>query len=188
MRFIKYVPKVTNNTKTQYVTIDKDDMLWLQSELIRWLSVMGELDGNRNIDLKQVMRYWWYKRTNSYPKSKNGQNSPLTMVAGLVNNLMFGTQKDLSVTTLQAIEDISNQMVLLEDAIKDLNITDEMIVKLLEGDLGDANAASVLLETLINSSDKIIFTAKKKVVDTLDEVYKKIKSSEFQMQKELKKK
>ena len=62
MRVIKYLPKVTK-ARTTYVDIDKQDMYWLQSELIRYLSLMGEIDGQRNQDLRQIMKYWWYKRT-----------------------------------------------------------------------------------------------------------------------------
>ena len=120
IRIIKYIPKVTN-ARTTYVDIDKSDMMWLQSELIRYLSFMGEIDGHRNEDLRQIMKYWWYKRTASLPKGMNGQNSPLTFTAGLVNNLVYGTQQDLSQIVLDGIENVSNQIVLLEDAIKTVN-------------------------------------------------------------------
>lgn len=120
IKIIKYIPKVTN-ARTQYVDIDKSDMLWLQSELIHWLSIMGEIEGHRNEDLRQIMKYWWYKRTGTLPKGHHGQNSPLTFTAGLVNNLVYGTQRDLTTHTMDGIENISNQIVLLCDAIKDLN-------------------------------------------------------------------
>jgi hypothetical protein len=98
-------------------------MEWLQTELIRWLALLGEIDGHRNTDLRQVMKQWWYKRTSSLPKGINGQNSPLTFTAGLVNNLMFGSQRDLSTKALDALENISSQIVLLEQALQsDLNI------------------------------------------------------------------
>lgn len=119
-KVIKYLPKVTN-ARTQYVDIDKQDMLWLQTELIRWLSLMGEIDGHRNEDLRQIMRFWWYKRNKSLPKGYHGQNSPLTFVSGLVNNLMFGSQYNLSTIVLDGIENVSAQINLLEDAITDLN-------------------------------------------------------------------
>ena len=120
MRIIKYLPKVTN-ARTTYVDIDVQDMYWLQSELIRYLSLMGEIDGHRNEDLRQIMKYWWYKRTKLLPKSTHGQNSPLTFVSGLVNNLMFGTQYNLTTHVLDGIEYVSQQIHLLEDAISDLN-------------------------------------------------------------------
>lgn len=120
IKVIKYLPKITN-AKTQYVDIDQQDMLWLQTELIRWLSLMGEIDGHRNEDLRQIMKAWWYKRSKTLPKGYHGQNSPLTFISGLVNNLMFGTQHNLSTTVLDGIENVSAQINLLEDAIKDLN-------------------------------------------------------------------
>lgn len=122
VKIIKYIPKVTS-ARTQYVDIDNDDMMWLQTELLRWLALLGEIDGHRNEDLRQVMKQWWYKRSASLPKGMNGQNSPLTFTAGLVNNLMFGTQKDLSTKALDSIENISSQIVLLEQALQEeLNI------------------------------------------------------------------
>jgi hypothetical protein len=127
IRIIKYIPKVTS-ARTQYVDIDQNDMTWLQSELIRWLALLGEIDGHRNTDLRQVMKHWWYKRTPSLPKGVNGQNSPLTFTSGLVNNLMFGSQRDLSSKALDAIENISSQIVLLEQAlVSDLNINTSSI-------------------------------------------------------------
>lgn len=122
MRLIKYIPKVTS-ARTQYVDIDKNDMIWLQTELIRWLSLMGEIDGHRNEDLRQIMRFWWYKRTKVLPKGQQGQNSPLTFVAGLVNNLMFGTQYNLSTHVMDGIEYISSQINQLEEALKELETT-----------------------------------------------------------------
>jgi hypothetical protein len=121
MRYIKYIPKVTN-AKTQYVTIDTDDMVWLQSEFIYWISLMGMLDVHRNEDIRQVMKFWWYKRSSTLPKGNTGQNSPLSLVSGLLHNLMFGTQRDLSTATMDAIENISAQMVLFSQALEEISI------------------------------------------------------------------
>ena len=120
MRIIKYIPKVTN-ARTQYVEIDKNEMYWLQSELIRYLSLMGEIDGHRNEDIRQIMRFWWYKRSKVLPKGMYGQNSPLTFVSGLVNNLMFGSQYNLSTHVLDGIEYVSSQINQLEIAISELD-------------------------------------------------------------------
>jgi hypothetical protein len=121
MRYIKYIPKVTN-AKTQYVTIDNNDMVWLQSEFIYWISLMGMLDVHRNEDIRQVMKHWWYKRTGTLPKGNTGQNSPLSLVSGLLHNLMFDTQRDLSTSTMDAIENISAQMVLFGQALDEISI------------------------------------------------------------------
>lgn len=120
MKIIKYIPKITS-ARTQYVDLDQNDMGWLQSELIRYLSVMGELDGNRHEDVRQIMRFWWYKRTSLLPKGQNGQNSPLTFIAGLVNNLVYGTQNNLSTPTMDGIEYVSSQIHNLEVAMYDID-------------------------------------------------------------------
>lgn len=121
MRYIKYIPKITN-AKTQYVTIDNEDMVYLQSEFIYWLAFMGMLDVNRNEDIRQVMKHWWYKRSGTLPKGITGQNNPLSLISGLVYNLMYGTQHDLSTATMDSIENISAQMVLFEKALEEISI------------------------------------------------------------------
>jgi len=122
IRIIKYIPKITN-AKTQYVDIDNNDMVWLQSELIRYLSTMGELDGHRNNDVRQLLKQWWYKRTSLLPKGVNGQNSPLTFVSGILNNIMWGNQRNLSVVQMESLEYISSMLCQFLEAIHELNIT-----------------------------------------------------------------
>jgi hypothetical protein len=82
---------------------------------------MGELDNSHDPDIQQIMKCWWYKKTNTLPKSKEGQNSPLTFVSGLINNLVFGDTIDLTTKYLDGIENISNNMVLLLEALYDVN-------------------------------------------------------------------
>lgn len=122
IKIIKYIPKITH-ARTQYVDIDQEDMLWLQTELIRWLSLMGALDGHRNEDIKLLMKYWWYKRTGTLPKGIHGQNSPLQFVSGIINNLLFGTQRNLSVIQMEALENLSAKMAQFDDAISELDIS-----------------------------------------------------------------
>lgn len=122
IRTIRYMPKVTM-AKTQYVEIEPNDMLWLESELMRYLTLFGELDGNRNEDIRQVMKQWWYKRSSTLPKGVEGQNSPLTFTSGLLNNLLYKGQRDLSTKYLDAIENISSQVAMFDEAIEELNIT-----------------------------------------------------------------
>jgi hypothetical protein len=121
IRIIHYTPKITN-ARTQYVTIEKNDMAWIQSEIVRWLALMGALDSHRNQDIRLIQKHWWYKKTSTLPKGMDGQNSPLTFVSGILNNLMFGTQHDLSVIQMEALENISAQMTNFDEAVKELNI------------------------------------------------------------------
>ena len=106
-RTIRYVPKITS-AKTEYREISKEDMEFLQSELIRWLAKMSELDMARDEDSKWVLNQYWHKRTGSLPKGHDGQNTPASFVGGLVNNLVFGTQRDLTDKQMEGIMNISH--------------------------------------------------------------------------------
>ena len=55
IKTIRYIPKNTN-AKVQYIDIDKEDMAYLQTEMLRWLALMGEMDGSHNDDVKQIMK------------------------------------------------------------------------------------------------------------------------------------
>jgi hypothetical protein len=107
MRTIKYIPKVTS-AQTQYREIDADDQIWLQTELIRWLAIMGELDMYHDADSKWVRDQWWHKRTATLPKGRLGQNTPASFVGGLLHNIMFGNQRDLTDKQMDAIQNISH--------------------------------------------------------------------------------
>lgn len=121
MKQIIYDPKITN-ANTQYNQIDKQDMDWLLQEMMRYLSMMAELSKNNNEDVKSILREWYTKRNKLLPKGKNGLNSPESMLGGLLNNLAFGKQNDLSDIQMDAISDISRKMELIYKHIKDLNL------------------------------------------------------------------
>lgn len=122
IRTIRYLPKITS-ARTTYVDLDKADTAWLQVELIRYLSLCGELSISRNEDVRAVMKTWWTKRTATLPKGNSGQNSPLSFCAGLLNNLMFGTQVNFSTTQLDALQNISATMIMFLDAVKEIDPT-----------------------------------------------------------------
>ena len=106
-RVIKYVPKVTS-ARTEYREISQEDMDFIQSECIRWLALMSELDMARDEDSRWVRDSWWHKRTDSLPKGKEGQNTPASFVGGMINNIVFGNQRDLSDKQMDAIQNISH--------------------------------------------------------------------------------
>lgn len=121
MKEIIYDPKVTS-ANTQYNKIEQQDMDWLLKELMRYLSMMSELSNNNNEDVKAILRDWYKKRNKLLPKGKNGLNSPESMLGGLLNNLAFGKQNDLSDIQMDAISDISRKMALVYNHIKELNL------------------------------------------------------------------
>lgn len=119
MRTIKYIPKQTN-ANTEYVEIHIDDMTWLKQELQRYLSLFAELDNSRNSDIQQILKNYWYKTDKNLPKGKDGINSPVSFIGGLVNNLNYNGQRDLSTKVLKPIEEISTMVYTLEEALEDL--------------------------------------------------------------------
>jgi hypothetical protein len=110
MRTIQYIPKTTQ-AKTQYREISQEDMSWLQSELIKYLSTIGELSIAREEDLKEVYKEFTRRHT-SLPKGKTGYNTVQSFISGMINNLVFGEQRDLSDKQMDALEIISNVMAL----------------------------------------------------------------------------
>ena len=107
LRTIKYIPKITS-ARTEYREIEPDDMSWLTLELMRWLATMAELDQCRDEDSRWVREQWWHKRTDTLPKGQHGQNTPASFIGGLVKNLTFGTQRDLSDKQMDAVQNISH--------------------------------------------------------------------------------
>ncbi|CAB4153571.1 hypothetical protein UFOVP635_9 [uncultured Caudovirales phage] len=108
-RIIKYVPKITG-AKTEYREINEADMNFIQSELIRWLATMSELDMARDPDSKWTRDSWWHKRTDTLPRGHEGQNTPASFVGGMIMNVVYGTQRDLSDKQMDALTNISHIM------------------------------------------------------------------------------
>jgi hypothetical protein len=118
---ILYDPKTTS-AKTQYNKIESEDMVFVQLELVRYMALMGELKRHRNRDVQNIVSQWYQKKTQTLPKSTTGQNTPETFICGLINNLMFGNQNDLSQIQMDALENISANMSLIYDAVKGLDL------------------------------------------------------------------
>lgn len=118
-RTIKYFPKNTA-ARTTYLELHDDDLAWLKTEMIRWLALMTESATRHDELWKEVLGLYWNKRTQSLPKSKEGPNSPATFVAGLVNNLVFGAQRDISERQMEGIRDISNNLSKIRDDVDNI--------------------------------------------------------------------
>lgn len=118
---INYDPKTTA-AKTQYNRLEQKDMDLVQAELIRYLCLMGELSKNRDREVQNIINQWYKKRTQTLPKGKDGWNTPESFISGLLNNIMFGSQNDLSQIQMDALENISANMELIYDAVKGLNL------------------------------------------------------------------
>lgn len=110
-RIVKYLPKHTS-AGTEYRECDPDDVLWIQMQLIRYVTIMGELDQNRDDDSKWVRDHWWHKRSDKVHKGKLGQNTPCSIISGIINNMMFKEpqQRDFTNKQMDDIEYVSAVM------------------------------------------------------------------------------
>jgi hypothetical protein len=113
VKTVKFIPKMTS-ARTEYREIDAADMAEIQQQLIRWLAYMSELDMTHDEDLRAVREQFWHRRTKMLPQGREGQNTPSSFVGGLVMNLLFGSQRDLTDRQCEAIEYISKWMVELD--------------------------------------------------------------------------
>jgi len=112
---IKYTPKITS-ANTTYVRIKPDDMETVKNEMIRYLAVIGEMDRLRQTEADQV-RQSMHTIINELPKSKSGPNTYASFIGGVINNTMFGEQRDLTLKQIDGIELVSKAMSQLFDHI-----------------------------------------------------------------------
>lgn len=114
VKTIKYVPKFTS-AKTEYREVAEDDLSWIKMELWRWLAQMAEMDQRRDEDARAFLSQWWHKRTQSLPKGQAGPNTPASFVGGLCQNLVFGTQRDLTERQMDGLATISHVLAQVFD-------------------------------------------------------------------------
>jgi hypothetical protein len=106
-RTIPYVPKITG-AKTNYREISPEDHAWLIQALLKAMVKMATLSNTINEDQKQVRDQWYRKRRSSLPRGRDGQNTPESMIAGILDNMLYGEtpQRDFSDKQMDAIEDM----------------------------------------------------------------------------------
>jgi hypothetical protein len=78
------------------------------------MAFMCEMDMSHNEDLRAVREQWWHRRTKSLPSGREGMNTPASFIGGLVNNMLFGQQRDLSDRQMDGIEYVSKWLVELD--------------------------------------------------------------------------
>jgi len=119
MKNIYYDLKVTN-ANTQYISMEKDDLYYIQDFCIKVLCYMNELHTYPHPDIKTFLKTYFTKRNKFLPKCRYGQNSPQTFLAGIVNNTLYGTQRNLTVHVLPGIEIISKDLNIIKDALNEI--------------------------------------------------------------------
>ena len=119
---IMYDVKSTSAT-TNYMAISKEDMAFLQSQIIQIQSYMAELSLCSTQDVKDLLK-WYTKpcKTLPYHSKWEKNNSPQTFIAGTLNNVMFGTQNDLSEVQALQLQNIVNNFVGIVEALREMKI------------------------------------------------------------------
>jgi hypothetical protein len=111
------------SANTIYMSIPKDDMDTIISICIGITSYMAELSLCPKADTKDLLKY--YKSPNKtlpYHKQWKRHNSPQTFISGLVNNIMFGSQFDISETQGQHLQNIINMMSEIITVLEEVDI------------------------------------------------------------------
>lgn len=110
-RSINYVPKNTT-AKTEYREFRPEDHAWLISQMMEWMVKLGCLSNTTNEDLKALRDQYWRKRRSNLPRGRDGLNSPESMIAGILENILYAEnpQRDFTQKQCDALEDISRWM------------------------------------------------------------------------------
>ena len=116
---INYQIKSTTSG-TDYLSIDQKDNDTLMTTILSVMTYMQELSISRNKDIKEFVA--WFNKPNKrflYNTKLERHNSPQSLLAGVINNIQFGTQHDFSLIQLEAVQDIVNTSIDIIEAIKD---------------------------------------------------------------------
>ena len=120
MNKIYYTKKITG-AGTTYMNIEQPELDQLISRLISLQSFFNELSLSTNKDIKEVIR-WYNKSTKTLPHNRifGKYNSPCSFVAGMINNLVYGQQRDCSLVQAEHLQNIINNSVALMNEINDM--------------------------------------------------------------------
>lgn len=115
---IEYQIKDTKSNNT-YVEISKQDESILLKTILSINSYMQELCLSTDIDIN-LARDWWRSGDKRFPYNKRlgKRNTPETMIAGLLNNILFGNQDNLSLEQLPYYEEIINSAITVIEEIE----------------------------------------------------------------------
>ena len=108
---IGYSIKDTRSNNT-YIEINSTDEQIFQQTLISVNSYMQELC--LSTDPQIVLAMNWYRNPDNrfpYNKRLSRKNTPESMLAGYINNVFFGNQKNLSLEQLPYYEEILNTAI-----------------------------------------------------------------------------
>ena len=119
MHKINYTVKHTT-ANTDYLSLDQYDMEVVQLTVLGLLTYMTELSISKDREIRDFTK-WFTSSDKRYPYNKkmSKSNSPQSFLAGTLNNIQFGNQKDFSLLQLQTIQTIVNTCIDIIEAIED---------------------------------------------------------------------
>ena len=105
---------------TEYVTISEEDKNLLLQSLVSLNFWLQEISISGDKEIKDFTS-WYCKSNKKYPFNSKikKHNSPQSVVAGLINNLIFGTQRDFSLVQLELAQDLNNILIDIVEVIKE---------------------------------------------------------------------
>ena len=118
---IHFIPKFTS-AKTTYRELHETERAWLLNEMLQWVVKMATLSNTTNEDLKSLRNDYWRKRRSTLPRGRDGQNSPESMIAGILENMLYSDnpQRDFTEKQCEAIEDVSKWMAAVDDKFNEV--------------------------------------------------------------------
>ena len=119
MYTIHYDTKVTS-ASTQYIQLTNEDKTVLIESLMSLNFWVQEVAISQDKDIRSFIK-WFVTPSKKYPFNTKLKryNSPQSIIAGLINNLVFGTQRDFSLTQLELAQEINNILIDIVEVIKD---------------------------------------------------------------------
>jgi hypothetical protein len=106
---------------TDYVSLDDNDMATVQITVLSILTYMTELSIARDKRIRDFTTVWFTQpdKRYHYNSKLKKYNSPQSYLAGILNNIQFGNQRDLSLLQLQTLQDIINTSVDVITAVEE---------------------------------------------------------------------
>lgn len=119
MHTIYYETKHTS-ASTDYIRIEDKDRDIILRSLLSLNSWFQELSLSGDKEIKEFFS-WYQKPNRKYPYNTKlkKHNSPQSMISGLLNNIMFGEQRDLSLIQAELIQDINNTCIDIIEVIQE---------------------------------------------------------------------
>lgn len=108
MLTINYIIRNTA-AKTEYTEMAPEDMETVKAILLKCSAMICEASNAKSEEGKDAFKDF-IKKTEKLPRGRDNMNSVASFTGGLVNNLVFGEQRDFTTRQLIAIEYITMVM------------------------------------------------------------------------------